>query len=136
MRLKLINKKITFTKNNMMIFTADMFNEDDPFGNPPRLPKYSTINQEFIKAMLERPQDFEYVNCMFPYTAKLPSLYLRVDKYGKPKLKGGKAVIINSMTVWAAKAEDADTGQLIWVEDPNTIVQRILFRHYIPVQLG
>lgn len=135
MKFKLVNRKITFTKEGKMIFTADLYNEENPFENPPRLPKYSTINQDLIKKMVEQPGEYEYINNMYPYKKELKEYYLRVDENGKPVLRDGHAVTISAIQIWQKKVADMDTGELVWAEDPESVIARILFRHYIPVEL-
>ena len=135
MRFKLINRKIEITKNGTLVFTADMFNDANVFENPSRLPKFSAINQELIRAIVNNPKEFEYVDNMFPCTLELDGWYLKIDKHGKPCLKDGKAVAIHNITIWAKKIKDADTGELLWVDDPMVTIHRIIDRYYIPMQI-
>lgn len=128
MRVKLKHRKITFAKNGTLIFTADMYDE-----NNVKLSKFYAINPSWIKFAIEHPEESEYIDNMFPFEKPLRECYLRIDKNGKPVIKNGRAIVINSIKIWAKKTVDTDTGELLWVENPEITIHRILFHHYIPV---
>ena len=130
MKVKLKHRKITFAKNGTLIFTADMYDASNA-----KLAKFYTDNPNWIKFIVEHPDQSEYIDNMFPFEKELDGYYLRVDKNGKPVLKNGKATIIHKMKIWAKQTKDMDTGELMWVENPEVMIHRILFHCYMPVSV-
>lgn len=136
MKFKLINRKITFTDEGQMIFSAELFVDNDPFANPARLPKYVETNQAVIREIVDNPSDYEYVDNMFPYEKQLDGVYLKIDKYGMPVMEDGHAIMRHTLLIWQKKVVDPETGKLVWAKDPESIITRILNHYYIPLEVG
>lgn len=142
---------------------ASLFNDEDPLGNPAQLPafflfgkvaeqlskygKIVTLNEEKVilvddgllkKAVKdEEIPNYRTISNVFPTKVQLTGQWIRVDSMGKPVVgKSGAVVPFEHLVVYAKKVRDADTGELTWVEDPQSIANRILertARPYVPV---
>lgn len=160
------------TKYNWL--QADLFNDEDIFGNPARLPRYycmtdvvidmyqkyavddttrpgiKVVNEASVKEAIAKGEigDILHINQIHAITMPLPAEYARIyrtqvkdattgavlhDK-GDYILAEGQTepVPVSSITLHIKKYFDSETNEYSWVEDPHSVLRRVLERNYKP----
>lgn len=93
---------------------------------------------------IQLPDDYRVVSNIFRVKVPLAERYVRINsedqkdehgviiaKKGEPvKTITGDVAVYDSIEVLAVKVQDEDTGEMYWVDTPESIARRVLSRYY------
>lgn len=143
--------------------TAELFNNNDPFGNPNRLPRFYIMEpglielyKPYMEPLAGQPGQMKVnevsimkaiadgtcpnimdISNVFMVEWPLGEKYVRLDRTTRQPVlnKDGIMTPTETLVLYLKKVLDPDTNEWSWVESPSSVAQRVLSRSYKPLAL-